>query len=175
MDALSRTIHSNVGIVKPLDKNATQTFYGRRIQLFQLLVGVLEQTGPADITITTFSSSDEFLRRLLLLRRMHQVTTATLLTDSKALKKTLQLAHLICNCYEHVYIGDNHSKVVLIENPQHHINIITSQNQTRGNRLECSVVSNDPTQYEQLRENIDAACASSRNITELIGRRASRS
>ena len=43
-----------------------------------------------------------------------------------------------------MYLTENHSKVLLIENDRWMVTVVTSQNQTRGNRTECAMVTTQP-------------------------------
>lgn len=171
MGTLDEHIRRNARIVEPLDRHEVQSFCGRRIQLFQLMVGVLAQIGPSRLLITTFSSSEEYLRRLFRLRQEGWVRSAELLTDSKALKKTMNLASLAASCYDKVWVGENHSKLVFLSGTRDVV-IITSQNQTSGNRLECSVVSANTAQYGELWEGVRLACGGCREIGTLLTERA---
>ena len=53
----------------PLRIAKHQVHLSDRIQLVDVLRWILAQTGKADVTITSFSISEEFLRRLVYLRR----------------------------------------------------------------------------------------------------------
>ena len=45
-------------VLKPLQESSSQVFLGQGLHALGLLGWILEQTGPADITVTTFSTSD---------------------------------------------------------------------------------------------------------------------
>lgn len=161
----------NRDIVKPLDEFPSQTFLDVRIQLFQLIVAVLEQTGAASVRIATFSSSEEFLLRMLKLRERGLVTFASLLTDNKSIYKTLSLHHLMTQAYDEVLIAPNHSKFVLVQNERHKVAIVTSQNQTRGDRLELSYISTDAQQFDDIAAGLSRATAGARHIDSILRKR----
>ncbi len=52
--------------------------------------------------------------------------------------------------FDEVYLSENHSKVILIQNARWQVSICTSQNQTRGNRVEAESLA-DPAVFIQLR------------------------
>lgn len=137
-------------MLKPLSEAPVQAYLDNRLQLYDTIEFVLKHTGPAHIAISTFSTSEEFLRRLFRLRSHGQILSAVLLTDLKASKKTLNLYQFMHNVFDRVHLADNHSKVVLIHNEHFAFSIITSQNQTRGNRWESAVISNTPSVYTAL-------------------------
>ena len=101
---------------------------------------------------TTFSTSEEFLRRIYRLKRRGQLIRATMLADLKASRKTVNLYTFIANVFDEVYLSENHSKVILIQNARWQVSICTSQNQTRGNRVESGIITTDPAVFIQLRE-----------------------
>lgn len=137
-------------MLKPLSEAPVQAYLDNRLQLYDTIEFVLKHTGPAHVAISTFSTSEEFLRRLFRLRTQGQIQSAVLLTDLKASKKTLNLYQFMHNVFDSVHLADNHSKVVLINNEHFAFSIITSQNQTRGNRWESAVISNTPSVYTTL-------------------------
>ena len=68
-----------------------------------------------------------------------------LVLDLKATNKTLKLWPFIAQVIDKVYLADNHSKVLLVVNPEdgRRVSVVMSQNLTRGNRYESAMVSTD--------------------------------
>lgn len=139
-------------IIKPLSGTPLQAYLDNRIQLFDVIEKILTETGPAEIYISTFSTSEEFLRQIFRLRKKGMITKATMLTDLKASRKTVNLYTFISNVFDNVYLAENHSKVILIRNSKWMVSICTSQNQTRGNRTESGMITTDPRVYLDLQE-----------------------
>ena len=131
-------------IIRPLSDAPLQAYLDNRVQLFDIIERILSETGPAEIYISTFSTSEEFLRRIYRLRKRGLLTKATMLTDLKASRKTINLYTLISNVFDEVFLAENHSKVILIQNARWMVSICTSQNQTRGNRTESGMITTDP-------------------------------
>lgn len=131
-------------IIKPLSGAPLQAYLDNRIQLFDIIEKILSETGPAEIYISTFSTSEEFLRRIYKLRQKGLITKATMLTDLKASRKTINLYTFISSVFDDVFLSENHSKVILIRNSNWMVSICTSQNQTRGNRTESGMITTDP-------------------------------
>lgn len=137
-------------IIRPLSDAPLQAYLDNRVQLFDIIERILSETGPAKIYISTFSTSEEFLRRIFRLRKRGLLTKATMLTDLKASRKTVNLYTLISNVFDEVFLAENHSKVILIQNSRWMVSICTSQNQTRGNRTESGMITTDPRIYLDL-------------------------
>ena len=146
-------------ILQPLNKCASQCYLGTGLHTLGLLNWILQQTGRADVYVSTFSTSEAFLSGFFNLRKKKLIGHSVLLADLKASKKTLQLYRLMQSCFDSVYLGMNHSKIVLVQNDTHLVSVISSQNQTYGDRAECTMVTTDQMAfynlYSGLREIVD--------------------
>lgn len=146
-------------ILKPLSRAPLQSYLGKGLHTLGLLGWILDQTGRADVYVSTFSTSDAFLRGFFNLRKKGLVANAVLIADLKAAKKTVKLSHEMQCCFDSVFLAMNHSKVVLVQNDSHLVSVISSQNQTYGDRAECTVITTDQEvflqQFSGLKELID--------------------
>ncbi len=106
---------------------------------------ILSQVGMAEIWQTSFSISEEFLRRLYFICKDKRVSRINLVLDHKATNKTLKLWAFISQVIERTYLADNHSKILLVKSQNgDKVSVVTSQNLTRGNRAESAFISTDP-------------------------------
>ena len=137
-------------ILQPLSKCVTQTYLGTGLHTLGLLNWILRQTGRADVYVSTFSTSEAFLCGFHNLRKKGLVGHSVLLADLKASRKTLHLYRLMQSCFDDVYLGMNHSKIVLVQNDTHVVSVISSQNQTYGDRAECTMVTSDQMAFYNL-------------------------
>lgn len=127
-------------ILQPLSKCKLQSYLGKGLHTLGLLGWILEQTGRADVYVSTFSTSDAFLRGFYNLRQKNLIGHSVLLADLKASRKTVKLYREMQSCFDSVYLSMNHSKVVLVQNDSHLVTVISSQNQTYGDRAECTII-----------------------------------
>ena len=134
-------------VLKPLKQSSSQVFLGQGLHTLGLLGWILEQTGPADVAVTTFSTSDAFLSGVINLRKRGLINHSTLLADIKASSKTLKLKRLMTEAFDEVKLTLNHSKIMLVSNAEWLVSVITSQNQTYGDRAECTFISLDRDVY----------------------------
>lgn len=130
-------------ILQPLNKCASQCYLGTGLHTLGLLNWILQQTGRADVYVSTFSTSEAFLNGFYNLKKKNLIAHSVLLADLKASRKTLHLYRLMQSCFDDVYLGMNHSKIVLVQNDNYLISVISSQNQTYGDRAECTMVTTD--------------------------------
>ena len=137
-------------ILQPLNKCATQTYLGTGLHTLGLLAWILQQTGRADVYVSTFSTSEAFLNGFYNLRKKQLIDHSVLLADLKASRKTVKLYRLMQQCFDSVYLGMNHSKIVLVQNDNHLVSVISSQNQTYGDRAECTMVTTDQEAFYNL-------------------------
>lgn len=142
--------------LKPLKEKPYQAYLSNALQVADILDWVLKQLGKSEVWQTSFSISEEFIRRLYFIEKSGLVTKFNLVLDHKATNKTLKLWAFITQVIDTTYLADNHSKVLLIRSEQGEtVSIITSQNLTRGNRCESAVVTTDAQIFNTLFAQID--------------------
>ena len=146
---------SMADVVKPLSECSSQAYLSNAVQVADLLEWILEQVGTAKVWQTSFSISEEFLRRLFFIEKSGRVSEFNLVLDHKATNKTLKLWSFMTQVIQRTFLTDNHSKILLVqaENGQT-VSVITSQNLTRGNRHESAFISTDPAIFARLHAEI---------------------
>ena len=147
---------------------------GTGLHTLGLLGWILQQTGRADVYVSTFSTSDAFLSGFLRLRRRNLIANATLVADLKAARKTVQLYRLMQSCFDHVYLAQNHSKIVLVKNDNYQVAVISSQNQTYGDRAECTMITTDTFAFYSLLDGLRSIVDNSHELNGLFNRIADR-
>lgn len=140
--------------LKPLGSTSTQAYMSNAVQVVDLMQWIIDQTGPACVRVSSFSLSEEFLRRAFIMRQHGQILDLEVVLDFKATQKTLILWPFIAQTIENCYLSANHSKVMIIESDNMKVAAVMSQNLTRGNRTEATVVSSDPDVVEPLAEQL---------------------
>ena len=132
-------------ILRPLKVTPNQAYLSNAVQVADILEWILGQVGIAEVWQTSFSISEEFLRRLYFICKANKVSRINLVLDHKATNKTLKLWAFITQVIERTYLADNHSKILLVRSEAGDtVSVITSQNLTRGNRHESAFISTDP-------------------------------
>lgn len=132
-------------ILRPLKDAPCQAYLSNAVQVADILEWILSQVGVAEIWQTSFSISEEFLRRLYFICKDKRVSRINLVLDHKATNKTLKLWTFINQVIERTYLADNHSKILLVKSQKGDmVSVVTLQNLTRGNRAESAFISTDP-------------------------------
>lgn len=143
-------------ILRPLKVTPYQAYLSNAVQVADILEWILAQVGIAEVWQTSFSISEEFLRRLFFITKDKKVTRINLVLDHKATNKTLKLWAFITQVIERTYLADNHSKILLVKSEAGDtVSVITSQNLTRGNRHESAFISTDPAIFATLKAQVD--------------------
>ena len=159
--------------LKPIREKPYQAYLSNALQVADILDWVLKQLGKSEVWQTSFSISEEFIRRLYFIEKSGLVTKFNLVLDHKATNKTLKLWAFITQVIDTTYLADNHSKVLLVKSESGEmVSIITSQNLTRGNRCESAVITTDNDIFNTLHSQIqDLITNHSVPLNELFRRR----
>lgn len=142
--------------LKPLASRPNQAYLTNALQVADVLDWILDQLGVSNIWQTSFSISEEFLRRLFFIEKSGRVKEFNLVLDHKATNKTLKLWAFIDQVIERTYLADNHSKILLVQSLYGDcVSVVTSQNLTRGNRAESAFISTDKAIFTTLKKQVD--------------------
>ena len=143
-------------ILRPLSDTPFQAYLSNAVQVADILEWILAQVGIAEVWQTSFSISEEFLRRLFFITKDKRVSRINLVLDHKATNKTLKLWAFIAQVIERTYLADNHSKILLVKSERGDtVSVITSQNLTRGNRHESAFISTSPEIFANLHAQVN--------------------
>lgn len=145
---------NSLSSLKPLGLCTVQPYFAKDIQLADLIEWTINHIGRADISISTFSTGEEFLRRMHRMKKEGKVLQCELICDLRAASKTISLRHFMESTFERVYLCQNHSKVVLLSSGSNRVAIVTSQNQTRGDRFEAGIITSDKFTFSQLQAGL---------------------
>lgn len=142
--------------LKPLASCRNQAYLTNALQVADVLDWILDQLGVSTVWQTSFSISEEFLRRLFFIEKSGRVKEFNLVLDHKATNKTLKLWAFIDQVIERTYLADNHSKILLVQSLYGDcVSVVTSQNLTRGNRAESAFISTDKAIFTTLKKQVD--------------------
>lgn len=154
--------------LKPLESTATQPYFSKSIQLADIIQWVLEQIGTAAISISTFSTGEEFIRRQHKFKQRGLISECALFCDLRAARKTIALKEFMQSTFDRIFLCENHSKIVLLRSASREVAIVTSQNQTRGDRYEAGIITTDISTCAYLRAAFRVMAQNSISINELL-------
>lgn len=144
-----------VDFLRPLCEVESQAFISNELQLADIIEWVVPQIGRCELLQSSFSVSEEFLRRLYFMKARRLITDIKLVLDHKATNMTLKLWVFISELVRDTFLADNHSKVLLFKAESGlNVSVVTSQNLTRGNRFESTLVSTAPHIFASLQDSL---------------------
>lgn len=133
--------------------------------MHELLFHLLTLTGPARVTLATWSMSETAVRQLVRGLDAGVITSLHALLDGRVRVRTPEvLAFLNCQAAR-VRITANHAKVTVIENEAWQIAVVSSANFTNNPRYEASVVAVHPQAAQLHRQWIDAELRKAHPLT----------
>jgi hypothetical protein len=104
--------------------------------IHNVLPFLLEQIGPADVEIATFSISEDSIRPLFFLAESGLINRLTLLLDTTVKRHKLDMLLFAANITADIRISACHAKVLLIENKEYQFGIVGSANMNLNQRWE---------------------------------------
>lgn len=144
--------------LRPVQDTSIQAYFGQGLHTLSLLRWLLPQTGSADVFLSSYSTSEPFLNGFHILKRKRLVRKSMILLDQRAARKTIQLERLLSEAFDNVFLGQNHSKILLIRNNHFSVSVVTSQNQTYGGRAECTIITTDKAVFDVLMAQFVSIC-----------------
>ena len=110
--------------------------------MMRLVFWVLEQTGPADILMCTYSISPKTIQGVINRREKGLIKNIRFLVDNRVRSLSPKPFDLLVANFEYKCISV-HAKVALIYNDKWNITIISSQNATDNPKMERGVIYTD--------------------------------
>lgn len=132
-------IRSVIGDVLPGDIINFTT--KNRWSVHEMLVYLLQLSGPAKVYISTWSISEEAARTIVELRDKGIITEIYCLFDKKVtIRNPVPLQ--LCMGFPHLALTEVHAKVTVIENDRWSLTLTGSANYNKNRRIETGVIFN---------------------------------
>jgi hypothetical protein len=131
-------------IVEALWACSTVHFAHKRAwSVHELLMALLEQTGQADVTISTYAISEQAARQLALRKDDGGIRNLAVLLDQRVDVRTAGSLQLVRNISDRLGMTECHAKVTLIEGAERQFAVIGSANYSENKRWECGLVTSN--------------------------------
>ena len=117
-----------------------------QFSLADLLVAILEKTGAAALSISTWTAAHADVERMMALLESGQITGCRWLVDQTLPRRTPALAAQIRNLFgdDAIRVTKTHAKFATIVNDEWQVALRSSMNLNQNPRLECFQVGHDP-------------------------------
>ena len=133
-------------------QNQVKPFFSEGLwSMHDLLLYLLEITGPAKVWLSTFSLSEAAIRAIHLAIDKGYITEIHCLFDHTIRKHKLGLLFFASNTVSNIAITANHSKLILIENDHWKISVVGSANMTPNPRKEAGVILTTPSVFDHFK------------------------
>lgn len=142
--------------LRPLNEYPIQAYIGKHLRAIGICKQVIAQIGACHVWVSSYSTSEDFLRGFRLLRQRGEVFSARLIIDTRAAVKISNLSTLAKSAFDLVFLGMNHSKVMLFENDRYRVAVQTSMNQTYGSRAESTVFFCDDSVFAEMKLGMES-------------------
>ncbi len=107
--------------------------------MMRLVFWVLDQTGPANILMSTYSISPKTIQGVMNRKEKGLIKEIRFIVDNRVRSMSAKAFDLLVANFDYRCISI-HAKVACIWNEQHHITIVTSQNATDNPKMERGVI-----------------------------------
>lgn len=115
-------------------------YFSDRFAMHQLLNYYLDKSGPAHICISTFSMCENAIRNFIFNIEKDKILSIKAILDHSLLKRNLDQLIFAHQVIKNIRLIDNHSKLLLIFNPDCKIAIIGSANFNDNRKWEDAVI-----------------------------------
>ena len=109
--------------------------------MHELLLSILNLTGPADVYISSYAMSETPARILTQLKNAGDIKTLHCVLDNRVDVRSAGSYQLMLSMSDRLVLVRTHAKVTIIKNDHWHIAVVGSANYTENERYEAGVVS----------------------------------
>jgi HKD family nuclease len=130
-----------ISTVLGLDHIATVPYYSEaEFSMHDLLELLIELTGPASVKITSFSITEVAIRAFHRLSDERKITDLKCIFDHTVRMHRLGLLFFALNVTSEIALTKNHAKIILIENDEWKLTVISSANFNVNDKIEAGIV-----------------------------------
>lgn len=130
------------------DKQTIPYYSRHEFSMHQLIAHILEQTGPADVVLSTFSISEAPVRSFYNLSEKGLLKSLSCLFDFMVKKHKIGLLFFANNIVNQIAITKCHAKITLIKNENYSVSIISSANLNINDKIEAGIICKDESIYD---------------------------
>ena len=109
---------------------------------------LLHYNAPAIITLSSFSITEEAVRMFLNRRNEGLIHEISCIFDTNVKHHKLRMLFFGLQAVDHVYLAENHSKLVLFQFAGHVVTIVGSANLNINHKIESGIVTSDAGIYD---------------------------
>ena len=147
-----KELEKDIGEIKP---DLVKPFWSNgKWSMHDLLLYLVKLSGPAKVWLSTFSISEIAIRAFSHALETGLITELHCLFDYTVKTHKLSLLYFAGNIVSDIRLVPNHSKVILIENNDWKITVISSANMSPNPRIEAGVIIVDDNIYNDFKTRL---------------------
>jgi hypothetical protein len=108
--------------------------------MHELLLEILNITGPAQVHISSYAMSETPARILAQLKNAGMITKLNCVLDNRIDVRTAGSFQLMKSISDRLVLVDTHAKVTVVENDAWHVAVVGSANYTENKRYEAGIL-----------------------------------
>lgn len=129
-------------------------YFSDEWSLHELLAYLLEQTGKADVLISSYSVSEASIREFLRLKESGLINSIRCLLDLTVKAHKGGILYFANNVADEIRLTANHSKLILIESETLCVTVLTSANFTVNPRYESGSITTDKEVFQFFKNKV---------------------
>lgn len=112
--------------------------------MHQLLIGLLNITGAANVVIATYAMCETSARIVAQLKNGNMITSLSTILDNRVDVRSAGSFQLMTSMSDRLVLDEVHAKVTVVYNEKFKIAVVGSANYTENNRYEAGVITTNP-------------------------------
>jgi hypothetical protein len=141
LSTVSTAIGNNPNIVVPYYSES-------EFSMHELLERLVEMTGPAEVKVSSFSITEVAIRTFLRLIDNHLIIGLRCIFDRSVKMHHIGLHLFALNVTTGIALTKNHAKIILIQNEQWKITVISSANLNVNDKIEAGMITGNPEIFD---------------------------
>jgi hypothetical protein len=116
--------------------------------MHELLMALIEKTGPAHVSISSYAMGETPARILAQLKQQRAILSLSCVLDDRIDVRSAGSLQLIKSICDEINLLKTHAKVTLLMNEHWQVTVVGSANYTENKRFETGIITTDQSAYE---------------------------
>jgi len=142
---MDKSLTAAIGVINP--KVNTHYYSFGNFNLVRLIMYIIKQTGPVNLSMTSYSFSSKSIQQLQNHIENEKIISFKLILDNRVRSISPKPFQIIASCFNY-RCTSVHAKIALLWNDNWKLSIVTSQNATDNPKMERGIIFTDPTVFD---------------------------
>ena len=142
---MDKSLTAAIGVINP--KVNTHYYSFGNFNLVRLIMYIIKQTGPVNLSMTSYSFSSKSIQQLQNHIENEKIISFKLILDNRVRSISPKPFQIIASCFNY-RCTSVHAKIALLWNDNWKLAIVTSQNATDNPKMERGIIFTDPAVFD---------------------------